>query len=101
MNQKIIIESLAMDLKRVALGLQRGSNAMANRFKEEALIREKELESEQLSSYLKKLVKESKQVLTSNDERVAEDALMYSILFQNLAQKLANEQVLVSANKKI
>ena len=39
-DQKTIIESLAMDLKRVALGLHKGSNAMANRFKEEAQKRE-------------------------------------------------------------
>ena len=39
-DQKTIIESLAMGLKRVALGLHKGSNAMANRFKEEAQKRE-------------------------------------------------------------
>ncbi|MDO8570329.1 MAG: hypothetical protein Q7R97_01980 [Candidatus Daviesbacteria bacterium] len=42
--QKLIVESLAMDLKRVALGLYRGSNIMADRFKEEALKRSQELE---------------------------------------------------------
>lgn len=39
-DQKIIIESLAMDLKRIAIGLHRGSLKMANRFKDEALKRE-------------------------------------------------------------
>lgn len=87
MDQKIIIESLAMDLKRVAMGLQRGSFVMANRFKKEALAREKELENQNLSEYLKKLVVNSKKVLISDNERVAEDALMYSVLFQNFAQK--------------
>ena len=32
MNNKFILESLASDLKRVALGLHRGSDAMALRF---------------------------------------------------------------------
>lgn len=86
-KQKIIIESLAMDLKRVSLGLQRGSLAMANRFKEEALKREEELENQELNNYLQKLVKNCKKMLLSNEERVVEDALMYSTLFQNYSQK--------------
>lgn len=87
MTQKIIIESLAMDLKRVALGLQRGSVAMAKRFREEALRREEELEAQPLNNYLKKLVTAVRKVLISKDERVAEDALMYSTLFQNFARR--------------
>lgn len=86
-EQRIIIESLAMDLKRVAIGLQRGSTKMADRFKEEALKREAELEVQSLSPYLAKLVVKSKEVLLNGKERTAEDALMYSTLFQNLAQK--------------
>lgn len=35
----IVLSSLAMDLKRAAIGLNRGSNKMANRFFEEALKR--------------------------------------------------------------
>lgn len=89
MTQKIIIESLAMDLKRVAIGLQRGSLTMAKRFTEEALSREEELEAQQLNSYLKKLVINVRKVLASKDGRVAEDVLMYSTLFQNFARKLA------------
>lgn len=85
MNQKIIIQSLAMDLKRVALGLHRGSYAMANKFKEEALKREKELEHQRPTGYLKKLIDRSKQALMRNGDSVAEDALMYSTLFQNYA----------------
>lgn len=88
MNQKILIESLAMDLKRVALGLHRGSFKMAQRFKEEALKREKELEQQRINSYLQILLKNSKKIFLSNDKRVAEDALMFSILFQNFAQKI-------------
>lgn len=86
-NQKIIIESLAMDLKRVALGLHRGSFAMADRFKEEALKRELELENQQLDNYLKKLLERTKQVLLNQKADRAEDILMYSTLFQNFALK--------------
>ena len=80
-KQKVIIEALAMDLKRVALGLHRGSFQMANRFKEEALKRQEELETQATNDYLKKLLERSRGTLN------AEDALMYSTLFQNYALK--------------
>jgi len=86
-SQKIIIESLAMDLKRVALGLHRGSNLMANRFKIEALKREDELEHQELTEYLRQLLQKTKEVLNSKDNQAAEDALMYSTLFQNYSLK--------------
>lgn len=86
-NQRIIIESLAMDLKRIALGLHRGSFAMAKRFKEEALKREAELERQKPDQYLKILLRGSKKALQNEDGRVAEDALMYSTLFQNYVIK--------------
>lgn len=87
LNQKIIIESLAMDLKRIALGLHRNSFAMANRFKEEAFKRARELESQNPSDYLKKLLSYMKKMIQGSDDRVAEDALMLSTLFQNFALK--------------
>lgn len=87
MNKKIIIESLAMDLKRAALGLHRKSFKMAERFKAEALKREQELEAFSLDSYLIKLAEYTKNVLSNNDSRAAEDILMLSTLFQNYAQK--------------
>lgn len=87
MSNKIIIESLAMDLKRVAIGLQRGSFGMANKFKEEALKRADELENQQTNQYLKKLLSDMKKRLHGTDQRVAEDALMLSTLFQNFALK--------------
>jgi len=86
-NKKLIIESLAMDLKRVALGLHRGSYAMADRFKEEALKRESELENQQPDSYLKNLLEKTKKILLSQKDDRAEDVLMYSTLFQNFALK--------------
>ena len=87
MNQKVIIESLAMDLKRVALGLHRGSNIMANRFKQEALERAEELESASPSEYLQRLIMETRKRLQGTEDRIAEDSLMLSILFQNFALK--------------
>lgn len=86
-DQKIIIGSLAMDLKRVALGLQRGSLKMADRFKEEALKRGLELENQKPDGYLKTLLNKTKQTLSSLDQDSAEDILMYSTLFQNFALK--------------
>lgn len=86
-DQKVILESLAMDLKRVALGLHRGSLSMAERFKTEALQREAELEQLDISNYLKKIITGSRQALLSNSPQSSEDVLMYSTLFQNYAQK--------------
>lgn len=83
-SSKEIIESLAMDLKRVSLGLQRDSVKMAQRFKQEALAREEELKAYSLPLYIQKLLEGSKKSLA--DDKV-EDILMYSTLFQNFAQK--------------
>ncbi len=87
LSQKIIIESLAMDLKRVALGLHRGSINMANRFRVEAFKRAAELESLEPNAYLKKLLAYMKKMIIGKSDRVAEDALMLSTLFQNFAIK--------------
>lgn len=86
-EQKVIIESLAMDLKRVALGLHRESYAMAKGFKEEALKRSHELENQKVEGYIKILINRMKLSLSGNDGKAAEDALMYSTLFQNFALK--------------
>ena len=86
-SQKIIVESLAMDLKRAALGLYRGSFAMADRFEEEALKRESELENQEIDSYLKNLLKKTREILSSQNVGRADDILMYSTLFQNFALK--------------
>lgn len=87
LSQKIIIESLAMDLRRIALGLNRGSLNMANRFKEEAFKRAEELENQNPTEYLKKLLLYMKKMIAGNSDKVAEDALMLSTLFQNFATK--------------
>jgi hypothetical protein len=86
-NQRLLAESLVMDLKRVALGLHQGSFSMANRFKEEALKRCSELEEQDIDSYLKQLLLRTQDTLRTNTERVAEDTLMYSTLLQNFVLK--------------
>lgn len=71
------MESLASDLKRVALGLHRGSNTVAERFLDEALKRKEEVEMEIVAPYIKKLL------MNLDKDIDAEQALMYSTLIQN------------------
>lgn len=85
-NNQIALASLAMDLKRVAVGYHRGSLVMAKRFFEEAIKRKKEINQTFLKPYLKKLLENlDKLTLQKENQKIAEDALMYSILFQNAA----------------
>ncbi|MDO8503368.1 MAG: hypothetical protein Q7S60_01630 [bacterium] len=88
MNQKLIAESLSMDLLRVALGFHRGSITMANRFQKEAFKRVCELEQSNPTSYLEKLLLKVKTILSTNNDRLSDDALMYSTLFKNISTKL-------------
>ena len=89
-KNKIALSSLALDLKRVALGYFRGSNSMAERFFKEALKRKHEIDSTKIKPYVKNLLTGFEKIQFEKDEkRKAEDALMYSTLFQNasLAKK--------------
>lgn len=77
MENKYILESLASDLKRVALGMHRGSNQMAKRFLQEALKRKKELKQNEIPLYIQHL-------LHNLDNTMSADyALMCSTLIQN------------------
>ncbi len=88
MDNKIILESMSMDLLRVALGLYRGSVKMADRFSNEALARKNEVNTATIRPYLKNvLTKIEISLKTSNSEIKAEDALMYSIIVQNYCHK--------------
>ena len=80
MENKYILESLASDLKRVALGLHRGSNIMAKKFLIEALKRRNEIEIEKVSLYIKNILDQLDQDIDS------EKALMFSTLIQNYTQ---------------
>lgn len=88
MNNKIALESLSMDLKRIAIGYHRGSYLMAKRFYEEALSRKKEIDMTQIKPYLKDILEQiPKMEKIENKEKVAEDFLMFSTLVQNYTQK--------------
>ena len=80
----LALSSIAMDLRRVALGYHRGSKNMAERFLEEAIKRKKEVDISKIKPYLKKILDDIDNLKTKRDkEIVAEDALLYSILLQN------------------
>lgn len=85
MNEtQIALASLAMDLNRVALGYYRGSSAMAQRFLQETLKRREEIDQTQVKPYLRKILNSFDQIISQKDTmKIAEDTLMYSILFQN------------------
>ena len=85
MKNKQILGALAMDLKRAALGYFRGSNLMAERFFEEALKRKNEIDIDELKPYLINYLNKIENVKKEDNGKAAEDALMYSTLFQNAA----------------
>lgn len=77
MDNKQILGALAMDLKRVALGLHRNSPATAQRFLSEVMKRKNEVDTRSLLPYMR-------QILKKLDKHIeAEDALMYSTRIQN------------------
>ncbi|MBI4004543.1 hypothetical protein HY358_00225 [Candidatus Roizmanbacteria bacterium] len=85
-EQKVVLELLAMDLRRVALGIQRGSFAMAKRFADEALKRKQEIDEQRLDPYMVKLLNSlDNNIVHLEKDRVGEDALMFSVLIQNYA----------------
>ena len=85
---KTAIESLSMDLLRVALGYHRGSTKMAERFLEEALKRSSEVDKAEIKPYFVRVLNRIPNALSEvNLEKRAEDALMYSIICKNYARK--------------
>jgi len=88
MDNKFILESLSMDLLRVAKGLYRGSDNMAERFLKEALLRKNEVKQSELKPYLKRILMAMEKSMKSSDKnKKAEDALMYSTLIRNYSQR--------------
>lgn len=86
MNNKLILGSMAMDLKRVALGYWRGSFKTADIFLEEALKRKSEIESGNIKPYLEDILSKIGSLNKLKDKKkAAEDALMYSTILQNAA----------------
>lgn len=87
-TDKFAIESLAMDLKRVALGYYNGSERSAKRFSEEALKRKDEIGIANLKPYFRRKLQSLPEILAQKDKKkLAEDALMYSTIVQNYALK--------------
>lgn len=84
MNSIIALGSIAMDLRRAALGYQRGSIKMAQRFVLEATKRKQEIDTTTLKPYIVVLLDKFETVdLQQDPGLMAEDFLTYSILFQN------------------
>ena len=89
MSNKIALSSLALDLRRTALAYHRGSIKVAERFLEEALKRKKEIDFSTIKPYVVKLIEKFQSIAKEDDlYKRAEDALMYSVLFQNAALKM-------------
>lgn len=82
-SNKLALASLAMDLKRVALGYYRGSDTMAERFFEEIIKRRNEIDRKSVKPYIRKILDNLELMKQKNKEDIAEDALMYSTLLQN------------------
>ena len=84
MKNKEALSALAMDLKRLALGLHRGSFATAKTFTEEAGKRIEEVDQTSLLPYMKHVLSNIQSTLANkNSNKKAEDALMYSTIVQN------------------
>lgn len=84
MKNEIILSSLAMDLKRVAIGINRGSFKMAEKFYEEAMERKQELDLSNLKQYIKNVIFEIERLFKEKDnDKKAENFLMYSTILQN------------------
>jgi len=79
------IGSLASDLKRVAIFTNRSSTANAERFLKEALKWQRELDSASVSPRLRRYLKKVSQLPKEKDQdQLAEDALFYGVIFQNV-----------------
>jgi hypothetical protein len=83
MNNKILLSALAMDLKRVALGLHRRSYTMAERFLQEAIKRKNEIKKDELLPYMQTIMDRVEKLKSQDNVQNAEDILMYSTRIQN------------------
>ena len=83
MNNKQILGALAMDLKRVALGLHRKSFITADKFLTEAMNRKEEIDISTLLPYMQTILHQVEVLASQENETKAENALMYSTRIQN------------------
>lgn len=85
-KNQIALSSLAMDLKRAALGYHRDSIGTARRFFQEAIKRREEIDQLSIKPYLRKLLLSIEKAANQEDKKkAAEDLLMYSTILQNAA----------------
>ena len=93
MNNYIPLSSLAMDLKRSAIGYHGSSLDMGERFYSEALKRSGEIDRKDIPPYLTVLLDEVEQLKEEEDNtKKAERSLTLSTLFQNAAVALTNDR---------
>jgi hypothetical protein len=85
MSNQTALASLAMDLRRVAIGYHRGSLKMAERFFAEAVKRTQEIDATQEKPYIQKFLEKITLDSGQSPQERAEELLLYSILFQNAA----------------
>ncbi|HSX48765.1 MAG TPA: hypothetical protein VLE44_00725 [Candidatus Saccharimonadales bacterium] len=89
MKNKIALESLALDLKRGSVFLNRNSQFAANQFLKEAVERKSEIDLKGLSSYIQKIILDLDKIIEEkNKSAKAENLLMYSTIIQNYALTL-------------
>lgn len=87
-SNKQILGDLSLDLKRVAIGYNRGSIHMAERFFEEALKRKEEVDLKNVRPYLRRILENLVNIKNEEKSKAADDALMYSVIFQNASQAI-------------
>ncbi len=85
-DTKNSLASIALDLNRVAIGINRGSEMMAKRFFQEALVRKSEISANEIPTYITNIIGKIDQN-TNLDKQFAEDALMYSTILENFVVK--------------
>ena len=84
MKNKIALSSLAMDLKRIALGIYHNSPTTAEKFSQEAFSRISETDLKSMASYMKNIILKIKNDLPKpKTQQIAENFLMYSTIIQN------------------
>jgi len=82
-TERYAIQSMSMDLKRVALGVNSGSIVMAEKFLAEAKKRKSEIKSD-YPKYILDIFSHIDQ-LEIKRKKTAEVAMMYSTLLQNFS----------------
>ncbi len=88
MNQlKISLGSMALDLNRAAIGINRGSSKMAERFFQEALERKKEIKPTVVPTYIRQVLDKVRPD-QNLDQNCAERLMVYSILLENFAVRM-------------